>query len=240
MDIFYQIVKNNQVLYITIVEMVMYTILLSFILYHLIIYLGRRNYKESKYYLYFSFFAFGLLLYIFIDSYTYWFTFPKFFRIKLTTFFTAVSFLIMFKSIILLLNSSLDLDSNKKRLINNIFNFYAAFSLFWIMPSFVKMPNAFQYFWAINFSFIVFLTVMYFGYLIGNNRNIDNSIKTIAWVVLFYFFYIEFFRAIWMFFPKAPTIPLWVINDTLKIAVAFVFAIALARKTNKIFMIYRN
>lgn len=235
MDIFYQIVANNKVMYITIVEIMMYTILLSFILYHLIIYLGRRNFKESKYYLYFSFFAFGLLLYIFSDSFTYWFTFPKFFRYKLTTFFTAVSFLVMFKSIIGLLNSSLELNSNKKKIITKVFNYYTVFSLVWIIPAFIKTPWTFQYFWAINFVFIVFLSVMYFGYLVDNNRKIDNSIKTIAWVVLCYFIYIEFYRAIWIFFPQAPTIPFWVTNDTLKIVVSFVFAVALARKTNKDF-----
>jgi signal transduction histidine kinase/DNA-binding NarL/FixJ family response regulator len=141
----------------------------------------------------------------------------------------------MFKSIIGLLNSSLELNPNKKTLVNKVFNYYAVFSLVWITPAFIKMPYAFQYFWAFNFSFIAFLSAMYFGYLVGNNRKIDSSIKTVAWVVLCYFIYIEFYRAIWMFFPKAPTIPFWVVNDTLKIVVAFVFAIALARKTNKDF-----
>jgi signal transduction histidine kinase len=235
MDIFYQIVANNKVMYITIVEIMVYTILLSFILYHLFIYAGRRSFKGSNYYLYFSFFIFGLLLYIFSDTYTYWLTLPKFFIKKLTTFFTAVSFLFMFKSIILLLNSSLELNSNKKKIISKVFNYYAVFSLIWIIPAFIKAPKAFQYFWAINFVFIIFLSVMYFRYLTGNSRKIDNNIKTIAWVVLCYFIYIEFYRAIWMFFPKAPTIPFWVLNDTLKIAVAFVFAVALARRTNKDF-----
>jgi signal transduction histidine kinase/DNA-binding NarL/FixJ family response regulator len=38
-----------------------------------------------------------------------------------------------------------------------------------------------------------------------------------------------------MFFPAAPTLPLWVMNDSLKIVVVFIFAYVLARKTNKEF-----
>jgi signal transduction histidine kinase/DNA-binding NarL/FixJ family response regulator len=235
MHILHQIIDQNGLLFISLVEIMVYTILLSFILYHLIIYLGRINFKEAKYYLYFSFFFSGLLLNIFSDTGTYWMIVPKYFTNKLTIFFTAVSYLIMYKSIILLLNSSLELNPKNKKHINRIFNFFAIFSLVWIAPVFIKIKFLYNTFWALNFVFSVYVSAAYYNHLVRNNRKIENNLKIIAWVILSYTIYFELYKSIWIIFPSAPTTPLWVMNDSLKIAVAFIFAVALARKTNKDF-----
>ena len=236
MDIINQILEKNKIPFISLAEIVGYTILLSLIIYHIVIYFGRRNFKESKYYLYFSYYVIGLLLYIFIDTNTYYILMRKVSMVKFTLFFTAVSFLIMYKSVILLLNDAIISNPKTKRLINKYFNIYALLNLVWLLRILAPAKVHWRIFWLCNLLTIATLAIVYLSTLRNKRKLIDISIKIIAWLTISYGIYIILYRGIWIVFPKAPRLPFWILNDILKIVVSFVFAYALARKSNKEFL----
>ena len=237
MDILNQILSNNRSWFCSVAEVTGYVFLISFIIFHFIIYLGRRKFIEGKYHFYFSSFFLGLLLYIFTDTFTFYAIIPKMIVKSWYIFILAICFLIIYKSIILILNASLELPCKTKKYINRVFNYYALFNITWIAPVFFEIKHLFNIFWIINFLFIACLSVVYFRYFITNYKKTENSIKLIVWLMLGYILYIMLYRTSWIVFPGAFSyLPLWIVNDSLKLVILFTFAYALAKKTNKEFI----
>ncbi len=237
MDTLNQILTQNKYWFITVAEILGYVFLISFIVFHFIVYLGRRNFKEGKYHLYFSCFFSGLLLYIFTDTFTFHAIIPKIMDLKVWyVFIVAISFLIIYKSTILILNVSFDLPTRTKTIINRVFNYYALFNLVWLARLFFNVSNFFDMFWVLNVLFMAGLSFVYFKLFKKNYQNIENNIKVIAWLILCYLIYVVLMRTLWIIYPSTSSYTLWIVNDVLKLSILFAFAYALALKTNKEFI----
>ncbi|MGK7396619.1 MAG: ATP-binding protein [Candidatus Cyclobacteriaceae bacterium M3_2C_046] len=234
MDIINQLLKTNQSLFITLAEIMVYTILISLILYHLIIFLGRKNFLEGKYYLFFNFYFSGLLLYLFIDSNAYFLITTRFYSIfEWTLFFTAVAFLIIYGSIIMILNALLQLKTPVRKITRRLYFLYLLLALIWLIPVFNPAIDLFSYFWWWNLLFTGCLFLIYGRFLVKQQKNLEQSFKIIGWMILSYTLYLIIYRLFGHYYGQGPRLPLWVINNILKITTAFVFAFALAKKSNQ-------
>jgi signal transduction histidine kinase/DNA-binding NarL/FixJ family response regulator len=237
MDIIKQILLSNKYWFITVAEILGYVLLFSFIIFHLIIYLGRRNFKEGKYHLYFSIFFTGLLGYIFTDSSTFHTIVPKIFDFNpWYVFIIALCFLIIIKGIILILNASFDFAVETRKTVNRVFNYYSIFNLVWLARLIVKTDIFYYSFWVINLLFIIGLSVFYFRYFYKNYHQIESSVKIITCSILGYILLVSIYRILWIIFPAVNSYPLWMVHDVCKLSVIFIFAYALAKKTNKEFI----
>jgi signal transduction histidine kinase/DNA-binding NarL/FixJ family response regulator len=238
MDIFHQIIERNQSIMITLAEIVVFTVFVSLILYHLLIFMGRRASPDGKLYLYMSMLLTGLLFYIFLDTNMYYIFASLILDTgKWTTFFTAFSWFIIFRSIQLLLNASLVLPNHKARLTEKITSWYLLSLIVWLVPVFLVLTPfhraIFLGFWFYNGLVILFFAFVYAGELVKNSNRLESGIKIIAVTALFYIIYIWFYRLAIITFPTHMLLPFWFLNNLLKITVAFVFAYALIIRFNK-------
>lgn len=239
MDIINQIIAQEQSVFIMLAEIAVFTVLISLILYHLTIYLGRKSFPEGKLYIYFSSLFFGLLFYIFLDTMQFGILLGRFINVPAwNAFLISVSWLIILKSLMLILQVSLNPTVAGKTLLAYVFRGFAVVSVLSVYP----IVNASEkYFYAtflvVWFSLgivIVSLLVLYFPILI-KRKLIDASSKIIGWTSLSYISYIWFYKLITSSSLIQHHLPFWVVNNFLKIGVAFTFAYALAIRFNKEF-----
>jgi signal transduction histidine kinase/DNA-binding NarL/FixJ family response regulator len=238
MDIFHQIIEKNQSILITLAEIVVFTVFVSLILYHLLIFMGRRASPDGKLYLYMSMLLAGFLLYIFLDTNMYYILASLILdTARWTTFFTAISWFIIFRSVQLLFNASLILPNLKARLAEKAINWYLLLLIVWITPVVVVLTPyhraIFLGFWFFNGLVISFYAFIYAGELVNNYKRLESGIKIIALTALIYIIYIWFYRLAIITFPAHLLLPFWFLNNLLKITVAFVFAYALIIRFNK-------
>jgi signal transduction histidine kinase/DNA-binding NarL/FixJ family response regulator len=238
MDIFHQIIEKNQSILITLAEIVVFTVFVSLILYHLLIFMGRRASPDGKLYLYMSMLLAGFLLYIFLDTNMYYILASLILETaRWTTFFTAVSWFIIFRSIQLLLKVSLILPNQKAWLAEKAIYWYLLLLIVWMIPVVVDLTpyhrKIFLGFWFFNGLVISFYAFIYAGELVNNYKRLESGIKIIALTALIYIIYIWFYRLAIITFPSHLLLPFWFLNNLFKIAVAFVFAYALIIRFNK-------
>lgn len=239
MDIIHQIVAQEQSVFIMLAEFAVFTVLISLIIYHLIIYVGRKSFPEGKLYLYFSSLFLGLLLYIFLDTCQFGILFWNIINVPAwSTFLISVSWLIILKSIMLILQYSLKPTDKNTTLLKKVFIGFASISFLCLMPVFFPLER-YHYFiflglWVGLGTTIVFLSNVYFP-ILRRGLNIDKSSKIIGWTALLYINYIWFYKLTITSIIGLSRLPFWVMNNFLKIAVAFTFAYALARRFNKEF-----
>lgn len=239
MDIVNQIIAQNQSILITLAEIVVFTIIISLIIYHLLIYIGRRSFPEGRLYLFFSFLFLGLLFYIFLDTNQYRVLLSRFINVsEWTTFFIAGSWMIIFKSIMLILQDSLKPDKFKISLLNKVFIAFMVLSIAWLTPVVFPLLRyhylIFIALWVSVGVFIVFLSNVYFP-ILRLKQDLDINHKIIGWTALLYINYIWFYKLTITSSLIHSHLPFWMLNNFLKIVVAFTFAYALARKFNSEF-----
>ena len=239
MDIINQIIAQEQSVYIMLAEFAVFTVLISLILYHLTIYLGRKSFPEGKLYLYFSGLFFGLLFYIFLDTIQFEILLGRFINVPAwNAFLIAVSWLIILKSLMLILEFSLRIPQTKKALLSKVFSGFAGIAALSMYPIF---NAAEKYFYAtfliVWFSLGIVIVTMLFLYLpvLFKRKVIDTSSRIIGWTSLSYISYIWFYKLITSSSLIQHHLPFWVVNNFLKIGVAFTFAYALAIRFNKEF-----
>lgn len=240
MDIFNQIIERNQGILITLAEIVVYTVLISLIVYHLIIFFGRRSFPEGKVYLYFSMLLTGFMSYIFLDSNLYYFTFSQFLSTDAwTTFFTGLCWAFIFLSVRLLLQQFIQLNPQTSHLLKTGFKVYLLLLVLWIipvLPAFLHLHSlVFNVFWIVTGVFILFQFIIYARCLREKHHKLDEEIKIISWGVLLYIVYMWVYRIALINNLFDTQLPLWILNNLLKIGLSFTFAYALARKFNREF-----
>lgn len=239
MDIINQIVAQEQSIFIVLAEFVVFIVLISLIIYHLIIYYGRKSFPEGRLYLYFSSLFFGLLLYIFLDTYQFWILFGKIINVPVwITFLISVSWIIILKSIMLILQYSLKPDERKASHQNKVFIGFAVVSAMCLAPVFLPLEQ-YHYFIFLGLcgalvTVIIFLWSVYLP-ILRQKPGTDKSSKIIGWTSLIYISYIWVYKLIISDLLVQDQLPFWIINNFLKIAIAFIFAYALARRFNKEF-----
>ncbi|HEX3006853.1 MAG TPA: ATP-binding protein, partial [Bacteroidales bacterium] len=236
MDIIHQLIAQNQGIAITVAEIVVFTVLVSLIGYHLMIYFGRRAFPEAKLYLYFSCLLAGFLFYIFVDTNLYFLTASQILDTnKWTLFFTSVSLSLVFFSFMRLAFILLDPQETSARILRTALNLYITSNIFWVLPAIPALTRYntlfFDIFWTVTGLFILFQSVVYFGTY--RKRQAHPEVKLIIIGVLSYLVYMWIYRLMLMNFPGE--LYLWMINNVLKIAMAFTFAYALARRFNREF-----
>jgi len=137
---------------------------------------------------------------------------------------------------ILILNASFDFAVEAKKTVNRVFNYYSIFNLVWLARLIVKTDNFYYSFWVINLLFIIGLSVFYFRYFYKNYHQIESSVRIITCSILGYILLVSIYRILWIIFPAVNSYPLWMVHDVCKLLVIFIFAYALAKKTNKEFI----
>lgn len=239
MDIINQIIAQEQSVFIMLAEIAVFTVLISLILYHLTIYLGRKSFPEGKLYLYFSSLFFGFLLYIFLDTYQFGVLLGRFINVPAwNAFLIAVSWLIILKSLMLILDFSLRITETKKSVLAKVFRGFTVIALLSMYPIFNAAENYFYAtFLIVWFSLGIVIITLLFLYLpvLLKRKLIDLSSKIIGWTSLSYVTYIWFYKLITSSSLIQHHLPFWVVNNFLKIGVAFTFAYALAIRFNKEF-----
>jgi signal transduction histidine kinase/DNA-binding NarL/FixJ family response regulator len=236
MDIIHQLIAQNQGIAITIAEIVVFTVLVSLIGYHLMIYFGRRAFPEAKLYLYFSSLLAGFLIYIFVDTNLYFLTASQVIDTnKWTLFFTSISLSLVFYSFMRLALILLHPEEISTTILRTGLNIYMAFNLVWLMPALPALTRYnglfFDIFWTVTGLFILFQTIFYLR--IYRKRKVHPEVKLIIVGVLSYLVYMWIYRLMLINFPGE--LSLWMVNNVLKIAMAFTFAYALARRFNREF-----
>jgi len=238
MDIINQIVAQEQSIFIVLAEFAVFTVLISLIIYHLIIYAGRKSLPEGKLYLYFSALFFGLLFYIFLDTCQYEILLGKIINVPgWTPFLISLSWMIILKSIMLILQYSLNPGESKVSLLNKVFIGFVAISAIWLIPIVFSTERYSYFFYALWVSLgtvIVFLSGVYFP-ILRKREGLDASSKIIGWAALLYINYIWFYKLAITSSLVHSHLPFWMVNNFLKITIAFTFAYALARRFNKEF-----
>lgn len=233
MDIIHQIIARNQGFTITIAEIVVFTVFISLILYHLLIYFGRKNFAEGKLYLCFSLLLTGFLTFIFLDTNLYFITASLLFDTGIwTTFLTGVSWAVIFYSFYGIMELLLP-GEELKNIKTGIF-LYSGSLIVWTalaIPSLTPYQyNAFRLMWYFTGLVIAFQVWNYVP-LYAKAGKTDPEIKLIFWGVIGYMAYMWVYRLFLMSYPGK--MELWVVNNILKIVMAFTFALALARKFNR-------
>lgn len=239
MDIINQIVAQEKSIFIVLAEFAVFTVLISLILYHLMIFVGRKSFPEGRLYLYFSGLFFGLLLYIFLDTYQFGILFGRIINVSAwNTFLISLSWLFILKSLMLILQFSLKPDEKSIRQQRNVFLGFVTGSVLSASPV-LGLFSSHIYFVFLGLWFLLGLVVMFllFSYvpLLLKPRPVDASSKIIGWTSLSYITYIWFYRLITSSSLVDDQLQLWALNNFLKIAVAFTFAYALAIRFNKEF-----
>jgi signal transduction histidine kinase/DNA-binding NarL/FixJ family response regulator len=237
MDIFDQIVRVNQSILITVAEIAVFTVLLSLILYHFVIYLGRRNFPGGKLYLDVSLFLSGLLFYIFLDTNMYYIVFSLVAdTARWTTLLTSISWAIILGSLVKMLNGSVGSPERVRKITRTAWYLYAGLMALWITPFIpwltVYHGQIFITFWVINGLFIGFYSVIYFKLVSSVAARLEPGIKIIAITSLAYIIYVWFYRIAIIIYPVHLLLPFWLINNFLKIGIAFTFAFSLAIRFN--------
>ncbi|MGF1584407.1 MAG: ATP-binding protein [Bacteroidales bacterium] len=240
MDIINQIIEQNQSILVTIAEIAVFSVFISLILYHIIIYAGRRNSPEGSLYLYMTMLLSGLLLYIFLDTNMYYILVSLTLDTnKWTSFFTAVSWLIIFRSIQQLLNNSINPPERVKRITGNALAVYLISLLLWLSPVIPALTvyhrQIFIIFWFFNGLFIALYSATYLYTLYSGHNKAETGIRIITVTALCYILYIWFYRLAITIYPVHLLLPFWLINNILKIGVAFTFALSLAVRFNREF-----
>jgi signal transduction histidine kinase/DNA-binding NarL/FixJ family response regulator len=240
MDIFNQIIARNQSILVTLAEIAVFTVFISLIIYHIVIYLGRRYFPEGKLYLYMSMLLTGLLLYLFLDTNMYYIIVSLIIDTgKWTSFFTAISWLLIFKGIQLLVNDSLNPSEQVKLFVSRAWYIYLCSSVVWMapaLPAFTRYHrDIFIFFWAFNGFFIGFYSIVYLKLLVNRSGKTERGIYIIGITALLYIIYIWFYRLAITIYPIHLLLPFWLFNNLLKIGVAFTFAFALAVRFNREF-----
>jgi Signal transduction histidine kinase len=239
MDIINQIIAQEQSVFIMLAEIAVFTVFISLILYHLTIYLGRKSFPEGKLYLYFSGLFFGLLFYIFLDTMQFGILLGRFINVPAwNAFLISVSWLIILKSLMLIFGFSLQISEAMKISLTRAFRGFAIVSLLSLFPiihSTDKINNAF--FLIVWFSLGIVIVVLLISYLpvLMKRKQIELSSRIIGWTSLSYISYIWFYKLITSSSIIEHHLPFWVVNNFLKIGVAFTFAYALAIRFNKEF-----
>lgn len=239
MDIINQIVAQEQSVFIMLAEFAVFTVLISLTLYHLIIYTGRKLFPEGKLYLYFSGLFLGLLFYIFIDTCQFGILFQNIIHVPAwTTFLISLSWLLILKSLMLILKNLLQPAKQKWNRLNNVYRGFVVVSLLSSTPIFVSADrygyHLFLGFWFALGIVIVFLLETFLPILL-KQKGADVSSKIIGWTSLMYISYIWIYKLIISGLLVQDQLPFWVVNNFLKIAIAFTFAYALARRFNNEF-----
>lgn len=217
-----------------------FTILISLILYHLAIYFGRKKFKEGKLYLHFSTFFSGLLLYLFFDTHIYFLLFSRFLLItKWSVFFTSVSFLIILRSILSAFKIIFTIDPLSIKRLNRIIQYYMFLNIIWILPVIFPLEEYFiEFFLAFWFSLgisIAYISYIYFKTLYKDYGSLESSLKIIVWGTLGYITYI------WLYRLSVTVLTLhlhtfWITDNIIKISMAYILTYAIARKFNKEFL----
>jgi signal transduction histidine kinase/DNA-binding NarL/FixJ family response regulator len=239
MDTINQIVAQEQSIFIMLAEFAVFTVFISLIIYHLIIYIGRKSFPEGRLYLYFSGLFFGLLFYIFIDTCQFGVLFWNIINVPdWNAFLISVSWIFILKSIMLILQYSLNPSEKKKYILNNVFTGFVVISVMCLAPVFLPLKQnlylVFLGLWVALGTAIVFLLDIYLPILL-RRPGTEKSSKIIGWTSLMYISYIWFYKLITSSSLIHDHLPFWIINNFLKIAIAFTFAYALARRFNKEF-----
>jgi signal transduction histidine kinase/DNA-binding NarL/FixJ family response regulator len=239
MDIINQIIAQEQSVYIVLAEFAVFTVLISLILYHLTIYLGRKSFPEGKLYLYFSGLFFGLLFYIFLDTMQFGILLGGLINVPAwNAFLIAVSWLIILKSLMLILEFSLRISQNKTAVLSKVFKGFAVVSVLSMYPIFGAAEKyVYATFLIVWFSLGIVIVVLLISYMpvLTKRKQIELSSRIIGWTSLSYISYIWFYKLITSSSVIEHHLPFWVVNNFLKIGVAFTFAYALAIRFNKEF-----
>jgi signal transduction histidine kinase/DNA-binding response OmpR family regulator len=240
MDIINQIIEQNQSILVTIAEIAVFSVFISLILYHFVIYAGRRNSAEGILYLNMTLLLFGLLMYIFLDTNMYYIIVSLILDTnKWTSFFTAVSWLIIFRSIQQLLNNAINPPVRIRKITLNALVVYLVSLLFWLAPVLPSLTGyhrqIFMTFWAFNGVFIGLYSATYLYALYSGSNKAETGIRIITVTALCYILYIWFYRLAITIYPVHLLLPFWLINNILKIGVAFTFAFSLAVRFNSEF-----
>ena len=239
MDIINQIVAQEQSIFIMLAEFAVFTVFISLIIYHLIIYIGRKSFSEGRLYLYFSGLFFGLLFYIFLDTCQFGILFWNVINVPAwNAFLISVSWIFILKSIMLILQYYLHPSDKKKYILDNVFIGFAVISIGCLAPVFLPLGQylylIFLGLWVALGTAIVFLLDVYLP-ILRRRPGTDKSSKIIGWTSLLYISYIWFYKLITSSSLIHDHLPFWIINNFLKIAIAFTFAYALARRFNREF-----
>jgi signal transduction histidine kinase/DNA-binding NarL/FixJ family response regulator len=240
MDIINQIIEQNQSILVTIAEIAVFSVFISLILYHFVIYAGRRNSPEGSLYLYMTLLLSGLLLYIFLDTNMYYIIVSLVLDTnKWTSFFTAVSWLIIFRSIQQLLNNAINPPERVSKITGNALIVYLISLILWLTPVLPSLTGyhrqIFIIFWVFNGVFIGLYSVTYLYTLYSGHNKTETGIRIITVTALCYILYIWFYRLAITIYPVHLLLPFWLINNILKIGVAFTFAFSLAVRFNSEF-----
>jgi signal transduction histidine kinase/DNA-binding NarL/FixJ family response regulator len=239
MDIINQIVAQEKSVFIMLAEFAVFTVLISLIVYHLMIFIGRKSFPEGRLYLYFSGLFFGLLFYIFLDTCQFGILLSGVINVSAwNAFLISLSWLFILKSLMLILQFSLKPDEKSVRQQQIVFICFVAGSVLSAIPVFGVLNShiyaVFLGLWFLLGLVIVFLLFSYVPLLL-KQKPIDASSKIIGWTSLSYISYIWIYRLIISSTLITDQLPFWAINNFLKIAVAFTFAYALAIRFNKEF-----
>lgn len=234
MDIIHQIIERNQGFTITIAEIVVFTVFISLILYHLLIYFGRKNFTEGKLYLFFSLLLAGFLFYIFLDTNLYYITGALVINTYVwTTFFTGVSWAVIFFSFLKIMELLLPPGKEVIHVKQGLLIFCGVLPLWLCMALPPLTPfhqEIFRLMWLFTGIFIFFQIWNYLK-LYNKTDNNNSEINIIFYGVLGFITYMWIYRVFLMNFPGR--MELWIVNNILKITMAFTFALALARKFNR-------
>lgn len=240
MDTFNQLIKLNKGIFITLAEIMVFAILISLILYHLVIYFGRKKFEEGRLYLHFSMFFSGLFMYLFFDTNIYGILFSQFLNIKKwSVLFTSISFLIILRSILSAYKIIFTIDPLSIKHLNRNIQFYMFLNIIWILPVFFPLEKYctefFLIFWFSLGISITHISYIYFKTLFKDYGSLESSLKIIVWGTLGYITYIWLYRLS----VTVLTLPLhafWITDNILKISMAYLLTYAIAQKFNKEFL----
>ncbi len=239
MDIINQIVAQEQSVFIMLTEFAVFTILISLTVYHFIIYLGRKSFSEGRLYLYFSGLFLGLLLYIYLDTCQFGILFQNVIDVPAwNTFLVSCCWLILLKCILLILEYLFKPGCSAILRLDKAYWGFTFMAVLSVAPVIFDMEQYHYYLFLtmwITLGGFIGLLLRVFIPLLRRNVSIDQSSIIIGWTTLLYISYIWVYRLITSSSIVNDYFPFWVINNFLKVAVAFTFAYALARRFNKEF-----